>query len=136
MAEGSQVEIRIHVDQLKVQKAALEYARMGLVPEGAYRNRQYTERQMQIDPAVPEEMQDVVFDPQTSGGLLFAVSPETAYEILKKAEEAGVEKDWAVIGEVKAADVGLQDSREVDDVSGYQENPAEPHQVVRVRLEP
>ena len=136
MAEGSQVEIRIHVDQLKVQKAALEYASMGLVPEGAYRNRQYTERQMQIDPAVPEEMQDVVFDPQTSGGLLFAVSPETAYEILKKAEEAGVEKDWAVIGEVKAADVGLQDSREVDDVSGYQENPAEPHQVVRVRLEP
>lgn len=136
MAEGSQVEIRIHVDQLKVQKAALEYARIGLVPEGAYRNRQYTERQMQIDPAVPEEMQDVVFDPQTSGGLLFAVSPETAYEILKKAEEAGVEKDWAVIGEVKAADVGLQDFREVDDVSGYQENPAEPHQVVRVRLEP
>ena len=136
MAEGSQAEIVIHVDQLKVQIAALEYARMGLVPEGAYRNRQYTEDRMQIDPAVPEEKQDIVFDPQTSGGLLFAVTPETADGILKKAEEAGVAEDWAIVGEVRAAGGKSQDSREGDGENGQQENRAGLPSVVRVRLEP
>ena len=136
MAEGSQAEIVIHVDQLKVQIAALEYARMGLVPEGAYRNRQYTEDRMQIDPAVPEEKQDIVFDPQTSGGLLFAVRPETADKILKKAEEAGVAEDWAIVGEVRAAGGKSQDSREGDGENGQQENRAGLPSVVRVRLEP
>ena len=115
---------------------AMEYARMGLVPEGAYRNRQYTEDRMQIDPAVPEEKQDIVFDPQTSGGLLFAVTPETADGILKKAEEAGVAEDWAIVGEVRAAGGKSQDSREGDGENGQQENRAGLPSVVRVRLEP
>ena len=135
MAEGSQAEIVIRVDQLKVQIAALEYARMGLVPEGAYRNRQYTEDRMQIDPAVPEEKQDIVFDPQTSGGLLFAVRPETADKILKKAEEAGVAEDWAIVGEVRAAGGKSQDSRVRDEENGQQENTAGLPLAVRVRLE-
>ena len=111
------------------------YTRMGLVPEGAYRNRQYTEDRMQIDPAVPEEKQDIVFDPQTSGGLLFAVRPETADKILKKAEEAGVAEDWAIVGEVRAAGGKSQDSRARDEENGQQENTAGLPLAVRVRLE-
>ncbi|MEG0215618.1 MAG: selenide, water dikinase SelD, partial [Hungatella sp.] len=43
MAEGSGVTIQIHMDRLPIQAAAPEYARMGLVPAGAYRNRSYIE---------------------------------------------------------------------------------------------
>ena len=88
-----------------------------------------------MDPAVPEEKQDIVFDPQTSGGSLFAVRPETADKILKKAEEAGVAEDWAIVGEVRAAGGKSQDSRARDGENGQQENTAGLPLAVRVRLE-
>ena len=76
-----------------------------------------------------------MFDPQTSGGLLFAVRPETADKILKKAEEAGVAEDWAIVGEVRAAGGKSQDSRVRDEENGQQENTAGLPLAVRVRLE-
>jgi len=72
---------------------------------------------------------------QTSGGLLFAVRPETADKILKKAEEAGVAEDWAIVGEVRAAGGKSQDSRVRDEENGQQENTAGLPLAVRVRLE-
>lgn len=101
MAEGSGVSIDIWMDKLPVQKAALEYACMGLIPAGAYKNRSFTEDRIEILEGVPEELQDIFFDPQTSGGLLVSVTPETAEQILKEFEEAGMENAYGIIGTVK-----------------------------------
>lgn len=101
MAEGSGVTIDIWMDKLPIQKAALEYACMGLIPAGAYRNRSFTEDRIEILEGVSEELQDIFFDPQTSGGLLVSVTPETAGQILKEFEEAGMETAYGIIGTVK-----------------------------------
>lgn len=103
MAEGSDVTVEIWVSQLPIQNEALEYASMGLIPAGAYRNRSYTESRIMMETGVVEELQDVCFDPQTSGGLLVSVSPETAEAILKEFAENHMETAYGVIGQVTAA---------------------------------
>ena len=80
-------------------KEALDYAAMGLVPAGTYNNRKFREMMVDMAPSVNPVMQDVLFDPQTSGGLLICVSPENA-EALEK-ELKGM-TDTAIIGEVIA----------------------------------
>ena len=81
MAQGSGVELHIDTAGITVIPAALEFARMGVLPEGMYRNRSFAEAQ--VDPgSVPLELQDLLYDPQTSGGLLMAVHPEDADALL------------------------------------------------------
>lgn len=99
MADGSNVTIEIDTGSLPVQKAALEYARMGLIPEGAYRNRSFAGERVDMA-AAAEEIQDIFFDPQTSGGLLISVTPHTAEQILRDFERAGMETSYGVIGRV------------------------------------
>ena len=77
MAQGSDVEITLHTVDMDLIPQSLEFARMGLLPEGMYRNRQFAERY--VDPGTVElAVQDMLYDPQTSGGLLMAVDPEDA----------------------------------------------------------
>lgn len=99
MAEGSGVTLEIFVDQIPVQQAAIEYAKMGLIPAGAYRNRSYTEEKIDMG-KTEEAMQDIFFDPQTSGGLLISVTPETGEQIIKDLEEAGMATAFGIIGNV------------------------------------
>ena len=81
MAQGSGVELHIDTAGITVIPAALEYARMGVLPEGMYRNRSFAEAQ--VDPGdVALALQDLLYDPQTSGGLLMAVHPEDADALL------------------------------------------------------
>ena len=77
MAQGSGVQIKLNVSALPIPSEALELARMGILPEGMYRNRKYAEPFVMAD-SVPLEMQDALYDPQTSGGLLIAVHPNDA----------------------------------------------------------
>ena len=77
MAKGSGKTLVIHSGKLPVMDGVAEYAQMGLVPEGAYRNREFAGE------AIRSEIrelwkEDVVFDPQTSGGLLLAVPSDEA----------------------------------------------------------
>ena len=58
-------------------------ADMGLVPAGAYRNRDFAEGSTSIQGRVSRAMQDILYDPQTSGGLLIAVDEKDA-EALKR----------------------------------------------------
>lgn len=77
MAQGSGVQIKLNVSALPIPSEALELARMGILPEGMYRNRKYAEPFVLAD-SVPLEIQDALYDPQTSGGLLIAVDPNDA----------------------------------------------------------
>ena len=86
MAQGSDVELHVDVSGIDLIPEALELARMGILPEGMYRNRRYA--QAAVDPGGTElAVQDLLYDPQTAGGLLMAVDPADAdalYEELKK----------------------------------------------------
>lgn len=87
MAQGSGVELEIDVGAVDFIPEAAELARMGILPEGMYRNRSFAGDS--VDPGTAELwQQDLLYDPQTSGGLLMAVDPEDAealYEALRPA---------------------------------------------------
>ena len=87
MAQGSGVELHIDTAGIRFIPEALEFARMGILPEGMYRNRSFAEPYVEPG-AVPLELQDLLYDPQTSGGLLIAVHPEDAEALLAELAEA------------------------------------------------
>ncbi|WP_313579755.1 selenide, water dikinase SelD [Lacrimispora sp.] len=99
MAEGSGVTIEISVKDLPIQNEAKSLAQMGLIPEGAYRNRSYTEDKLDFGEA-EEYIRDIFCDPQTSGGLLISVSPEDAKNIMKDLNAAKMETAYGIIGRV------------------------------------
>ncbi len=77
MAQGSDVGIELDVGAIDLIPESLELARMGILPEGMYRNRKFAEPF--VEPGETElAVQDMLYDPQTSGGLLFAVAAEDA----------------------------------------------------------
>ncbi|NLT98627.1 MAG: selenide, water dikinase SelD [Christensenellaceae bacterium] len=77
MAQGSDVQVRVDIDGIDMIPEALEFARMGVLPAGMYRNRSFAEESVELV-NIPLEKADLLFDPQTSGGLLICVSPEDA----------------------------------------------------------
>ena len=87
MAQGSGVEIEYDTSKIDLIPESLEFAEGGMLPAGMYRNRHFAEAQVEAG-EVPLAVQDMLFDPQTSGGLLIAVDPGDAdamYEELKTA---------------------------------------------------
>ena len=98
MASGSGVSIKLQSASIPLLPDAAAAAAMGLVPGGAYTNREYFKTVI-IDSSVPVYIQDLCFDPQTSGGLLFSVPADRANELLQKLQQAGI-KQAAIIGEV------------------------------------
>ena len=77
MAQGSGVELELRVENIDLIPEAVELARMGILPAGMYRNRTFAEGEVE---AGDTELcrQDLLYDPQTAGGLLMAVDPEDA----------------------------------------------------------
>lgn len=82
MAQGSGMSL--HIDSLSVpfHMEALEFADMGFIPAGAYRNRTYVEKGILKKCEIPRALEDIFFDPQTSGGLLIAVAEKDAKDCL------------------------------------------------------
>lgn len=98
MASGSGVTIKLHFDQIPVLDEAIENAKMGLVPGGTYRNVAYMEEEIHIS---REEsfVKDLMYDPQTSGGLLVSLPKDEAKKLLAFYEEH-LDTEFAVVGEV------------------------------------
>ncbi len=100
MAQGSGVELELHVKAIDLIPEAVELAKVGILPAGMYRNRNFAEPW--VEPGETELCrQDVLYDPQTSGGLLIAVDPADAdalYEELKKtvpsAQRIGTAREY------------------------------------------
>ena len=97
MAKGSKKTFVIYAEKLPVLSGAREYAEMGLIPAGAYRNREFLEKD--VESRISGWREDILFDPQTSGGLLLAVPPEDAAGLMGRL--SGLELPCAVVGEVK-----------------------------------
>lgn len=98
MAEGSNVTIKLYSDKIPVIPKAVEYAQMGLVPAGAYSNMGFIGNKVGFNDRVTQEMQDILFDPQTSGGLLISVEANKADDLLKLLENSPTQ--YGLIGEV------------------------------------
>ena len=88
MAQGSHCTIHIQAGQVPYHKEALELASMGLIPAGAYRNRTYAEAGVALRGNIPLALQDILYDPQTSGGLLLALPAGEADACLAELQEA------------------------------------------------
>lgn len=73
MADGSETTIHFDTSSIPFHKEALDMAAMGFIPAGAYRNRDFAAGRVSAD-GIDKGMMDVLYDPQTSGGLLIAVS--------------------------------------------------------------
>lgn len=101
MVISSGCGVRVIASSVPVFPETLDYAAMGLVPAGAYRNRDFRLLTVDIAASVDRLLQDVLFDPQTSGGLLICVDPEKAEDLLKALKAKGVQ-DAAMVGEVIA----------------------------------
>ena len=99
MVQGTGFGVKIVVEKLPVIDGALEFASMGLVPAGAYKNRDFRESVVNIDSGVDPALQDILYDPQTSGGLCIAVESSFAGKMVEQLHSEGV-THAAVFGEV------------------------------------
>ena len=105
MAQASQVFVDLYVKKVPVITDALSYAEMGLVPAGSYNNREYTGHL--VDRAqVADVYYDLLYDPQSSGGLLFSIPQEQADLAMQRLKEAELDTKTAIIGEVREQRAG------------------------------
>lgn len=98
MAQGSGVTLALRAGSIPLLPEAYDMAAMGIIPGGAYENRDYLEGIVKMDPDVALPLQDILYDPQTSGGLLFAAGADEADALLAKLEETCPQA--AIIGQV------------------------------------
>ena len=89
MAAGEVCGLTLRFDRIPLLPDVAEYASMGLIPEGTYRNREGRGGCLAGNPT--PLMLDLLFDPQTSGGLLAALPEEEAEAALAALAEAGIE---------------------------------------------
>lgn len=87
MAQGSGCTIHLQTGQIPYHPEAYALAEMGFIPAGAYRNRDYAEAGIAVRGEVSRALQDILYDPQTSGGLLIAVPEEAAQALLKRLQD-------------------------------------------------
>jgi selenide, water dikinase len=108
MASASQVGMRISLSQVPLLPGSLDYAAAWIWPGGMWRNRQYLAPEndpaphVQVAPGLADEHANLLFDPETSGGLLAAVPPDHLDSLLRAFVEAG--QPFWVIGEVVVGD--------------------------------
>lgn len=88
MAKGSNCTIEIYAEAVPMLKNAREYANMGIIPAGMYKNMEYISADVQVEAGVKQEALDVLYDPQTSGGLLISVPEERAQELIEELKFA------------------------------------------------
>lgn len=102
MASASGLSLRIEYSKLPFLKGARGYAENGIFPGGAFDNKGFYEKNVQFDDAIQEPEQMLLFDPQTSGGLLLGVPAEKLAAFEKRAKE--IDQPFWVIGDVQTGE--------------------------------
>jgi selenide, water dikinase len=90
MAVGSTVSMRIDHQRLAYLSGAVDAARAGFFSGGLQNNREFLEGCVEFSPRVPEEIRALLYDPQTSGGLLVALASEAADAVTALLERRGI----------------------------------------------
>jgi selenide,water dikinase len=98
MALSSGVSLRVFVSRIPLLEGALECVRDGYIPAGLKANREFAECVVEYEGTISDERKTILFDPQTSGGLLISVAPEDSIELTQALYRAGV--PTVEIGEV------------------------------------
>jgi selenide,water dikinase len=98
IAQASNVALRVRALALPILDGALEYARKKQIPGGAGRNKLYLEGKVKFEEKVDEDLNAILFDPQTSGGLLIAVTSENAARLADELTSRNV-SHW-IIGDI------------------------------------
>jgi len=105
MARASTVGLTIYAGQVPRFEDAVSFAAEGFLAGGSVSNINYFSQFTSVDDAVGPHVRDVIFDAQTSGGLLMAVAPERVDALLERLAAQGVEHA-AMIGEITADQPG------------------------------
>ena len=90
MAVGSKVSLVIDSAHVEFLPEALEYSREGLLPGGLKRNMEFVSGCVEFADGISEETRNLLFDPQTSGGLLLAVAPGDAPRLVQALDEQSI----------------------------------------------
>lgn len=99
MVTASQVGLVVQSEAIPIFPEAMEYAKLGLVPGGAYSNRKFFSCRVEVDSGVSNLLMDILYDPQTSGGLLISLPPDQAEALLEALKREG-DIHSSIIGEV------------------------------------
>jgi len=105
LAEHSKVGLALRLDSIPRFPEVAEFAQQGLCPAGLFRNKDYYLERVTFADQVPDYMRDVLFDAQTSGGLMICLEPEKAEALLHQLHQAGIAAA-AIIGGVTAGAAG------------------------------
>ncbi len=99
IAAQSRVTIEIFVNQVPVFDGVFDYIRRGMISGAIERNKEFASQYVTSSPGISEEQETVLYDPQTSGGLLIAIHPDKAKELVSRLKKKGI-GHTAVIGKV------------------------------------
>lgn len=106
MAVASKKRTVLFSEKIPLITMAKEYAGMGLIPAGAYRNRNYCKGHIELKSKIEKSVEDIIFDPQTSGGLLMTADKKDSRDIVDKIVDMGIKAE--IVGEVADdSDIGI-----------------------------
>ena len=108
MIEEAAIGLRIFASRVPYFPGLKKLLDDMIIPAGLIRNKRHRADQVHIDPTCQDWLVDILFDPQTAGGLLIVVGPAEAGALLQKMHEEGIE-DAAIVGEIIASPPGKID---------------------------
>ena len=98
MAKGSDTTFVLDSSNLPILKGAIDYANIGLIPKGCYDNKKFVGNNYMVEKEIDESLLNVMFNPETSGGLLITVPENEVVDILNNLR--GIPTRFAVVGKV------------------------------------
>jgi len=105
MVEGNDIGMVVYGNKVPLFSGIQKLVEKCIVPGGLYRNRKYRLPMIDVGASCPEWLLDVLFDPQTAGGLLISLPPEQADKLLLKMRSKGI-VETAIVGEIVASPSG------------------------------
>lgn len=88
MSKASDVQIELNTSRIPYISGALDYVKLGLVPSGAYKTRDHIQDMVRVHSSIDVNRYDLLFSPETAGGLLIAVAPNSKGEFASRLEKS------------------------------------------------
>lgn len=100
MAESSDVTIELWTDYIPIIKESIDLAKIGIIPAGTYNNQEFLKEKINFISEIKQEMKDIMYDPQTSGGLLISIPENRSVELMDLLKKKN-KTDFNIIGKIK-----------------------------------